>query len=75
MSGRICGVGSCGFTFTGYCQDPTLEDLQDLGDVGISPVCTEFRESYYGQCSTESGVSRDPAADRFAEVITVYLPE
>lgn len=75
MAGRICGVGACGFTFTGYCQDPVLENLEDLGDVGVRPVCTDFQDTFYSQCSTESGVSSDPLADRFAEVITVYLPE
>ncbi len=71
LAGRICGIGACEFTFTGYCDDPSLDAVSIA-----EPVCNGFSESFYFSCSTDIGASVPSysSAERFSEVITVYVP-
>lgn len=73
LLGRVCGVGACGFTFSGFCQELKIVGVPSGTDTGTG-VCNDYHEGYFADCGdgnrpTESS----PPEHRFSEVITVYL--
>lgn len=73
LEGRICGVGACGLTSTGFCGAMTGGVLA-LPDSGAACVTDAGTDGAYADCHT--GLSAEPRprlSPTVHEVITVYL--